>query len=62
MLHILAIAWAMAAVCALHPIPPTGAHHHKHLFSAALARLPGSARGHPVARLAAMLFQQLDVG
>jgi len=28
----------MAAVCALHPIPHTGAQHHKDLFSVALGR------------------------
>jgi predicted PhzF superfamily epimerase YddE/YHI9 len=37
-LQILAIAAAMAAGCAAHPIPPPGAHHHGNLFSVALAR------------------------
>ncbi|MGB4927532.1 MAG: hypothetical protein WBP25_13715, partial [Giesbergeria sp.] len=35
-LQILAIAAAMAAVCALHPIPMHGARHRGDLFSIAL--------------------------
>ncbi|WP_211331009.1 hypothetical protein, partial [Tibeticola sediminis] len=35
-LQILAIASAMAAVCASHPIPPPGARHRGNLFSVAI--------------------------
>jgi hypothetical protein len=34
--QILAIASAMAAVCASHPIPQPGAHHRGNLFSVAI--------------------------